>query len=167
MPKYKLLSTEELNQLEEIFVNFLAANSITAQDWVRIKATDQNQMNSLIEQFSDVVYEKTLSNVKLLEKRLPNKILMYKIDKDKIILEGLEVVGDSPLDFRQEFNLMDLNRLFTNPNLEVSFIEGRKPYFEDKNKEIFDLMESGAMISQNSALFDALYLLKNDYAEEE
>ncbi len=167
MAKYRLLSTEELTQLEQIFINFLAVNSITAQDWNKIKSNDINRMNLLIEEFSDVVFEKTLNNVTLLEKRLANKILIYKITEDNILLTGIEVDGDNPLDFRNEFNLVDLNKLFSNPDLELSFIEGTKPFFEEKNKEVFDLMESGAMISQNDVLYKALHELKSNYSEEE
>jgi len=167
MAKYRVLTTDELDQLEQIFINFLAANSITAQDWEKIKSSDIDKMNSLINEFSDVVFEKTLSNVTLLEKRLSDKILMYKITDEGIILEGLEVIGNNPLDFRLEFNLTELNNLFSNPDLDISFIEGTKPFFEDKNKEVFDLMESGAMISQNDALYDAFKLLKKDYSIEE
>ena len=167
MAKYRVLTTDELDQLEQIFINFLAANSITAQDWEKIKSSEIDKMNSLINEFSDVVFEKTLSNVTLLEKRLSDKILMYKITDEGIILEGLEVIGNNPLDFRLEFNLTELNNLFSNPDLDISFIEGTKPFFEDKNKEVFDLMESGAMISQNDALYDAFKLLKKDYSIEE
>lgn len=166
MVKYRRLSTEELSELEQIFINFLAANSITSQDWEKIKTSDTERMDKLIEEFSDVVFEKTLSNVKLLEKRLSKKILMYRFTDKTVILEGIEASDKSPMDFRNEFNFSDITNLLNSPDVEVSFIEGTKPYFEDKNKEIFDLMESGAMISQNEVLFDALIKLKEEYSEE-
>ncbi len=166
MPKYRLLTEEELKQLEGVFINFLAANSITASDWERIKKEDKEKMNSLIKQFSDVVFEKTLANVELLEKRLSNKLLMYKFSNEDIILLGMEIIGDSPMDFREEFNISQLAELFENENLNISFIIGTKPMFEDKKKEIFDLMETGAMISQNKELFSALEKLKNVYGEK-
>lgn len=166
MPKYRLLTEEELKQLEGVFINFLAANSITASDWERIKKEDKEKMNSLIKQFSDVVFEKTLANVELLEKRLSNKLLMYKFSNEDIVLLGMEIIGDSPMDFREEFNISQLAELFENENLNISFIIGTKPMFEDKKKEIFDLMETGAMISQNKELFTALEKLKNVYGEK-
>ena len=166
MPKYRLLTEEELKQLEGVFINFLAANSITASDWERVKKEDKEKMNSLIKQFSDVVFEKTLANVELLEKRLSNKLLMYKFSNEDIILLGMEIIGDSPMDFREEFNISQLAELFENENLNISFIIGTKPMFEDKKKEIFDLMETGAMISQNKELFTALEKLKNVYGEK-
>jgi len=165
MPKYRLLTDEELNQLEGVFINFLAANSITASDWEMIKNKDIDKMDQLIEQFSDVVFEKTLANINLLEKRLHNKLLMYKFSENKINLLGIEIIKNCPIDFREEFNLSELSGLFTDKDLEISFILGDKPYFEDRKKEIFDLMESGAMISQNKELFSALEKLKNAYGE--
>jgi len=167
MPKYRLLTEDELKQLEGVFINFLAANSITATDWEKIKTQNQEKMNSLIEQFSDVVFEKTLSNVELLEKRLKNKLLMYRFSQDDISLLGLEVIGDSPMDFRKEFSISQLADLFNDEKLNISFIIGTKPMFEDRKKEIFDLMESGAMISQNNELFDVLEKLQEVYGENE
>lgn len=167
MPKYRLLTEEELKQLEGVFINFLAANSITATDWEKIKTQDLEKMRSLIEQFSDVVFEKTLSNVELLEKRLKHKLLMYKFSDNDITLLGLEIIGDSPMDFRKEFNISQLADLFNDEKLNISFIIGTKPMFEDRKKEIFDLMESGAMISQNNELFAALEKLQEVYGENE
>ena len=166
MPKYRLLTDEELKQLEGVFINFLAANSITASDWEKIKTRDNEKMNSLIEQFSDVVFEKTLANVDLLEKRLANKLLMYKFTDEAIELLGIEVTGDSPINFTDEFNISQLSGLFTDDDLDISFILGDKPYFENREKEIFDLMESGAMISQNKELFSALEKLRDAYEEK-
>ena len=167
MPKYRLLTQEELKQLEGVFINFLAANSITACDWERIKKEDKEKTNSLIRQFSDVVFEKTLANVELLEKRLSNKLLMYKFSDEDITLLGLEIIGDSPMDFREEFNISQLSALFNDKNLNISFIIGTKPMFEDKKKEIFDLMESGAMISRNKELYEALEKLEKTYGENQ
>jgi len=166
MPKYRLLTTEELVQLEKIFINFLAANSTTAEDWNNIKANDSNKMNSLIEEFSDVVFEKTLDNVEYLEKRHSKKLLMYKFNEDHLLLEGIEIEGDTSFDFRDEFSLTALSDLFEDKSIKMTFIIGNKPYFEDFKKEAFDLMESGAMISQNKVLFEMIVKLRGEYSEE-
>lgn len=167
MAKYRTLSTDELTQLEEIFINFLAANSITADEWLKIKSENHSKMNLLIEEFSDVVFEKTLNNITLLEKRLPKKILMYKFNEDHLLLEGIEMEGDSSFDFRNGFNLSELNELIFDPKINISFIKGHKPYFEDFKKEAFDLMESGAMISKNELLFDSILKLREEFSQEE
>ncbi len=52
-----------LEDLKDIFVNFLAANSITFEDWKKIKKNDKERVEELIENFSDVVFEKSLSNI--------------------------------------------------------------------------------------------------------
>ena len=164
MPKYRTLTKDELKELEGIFINFLAAKSIPAGEWEKIKKNDKEKMNELIEEFSDVVFEKTLSNVKLLEKRTPSKILLYAPGDEGIELLGLEVQGDAGIDFTKEFTTSDILALFDeNNDAEVSFIMGTKPYFEDKKKEIFDLMQSGAMISPNVELMDFFRKLKENY----
>ena len=164
MPKYRLLTEEELKELQGVFVNFLAAKSIQVDEWEKIKKHDKEKLNALIEEFSDVVFEKTLSNVKLMEKREPHKYLMYSIDDDEIKLLGIEIKGDTKLDFTKGFSIKDIYDLFEKDNeTEVSFIIGHKPYFEDKNKEIFDLMQRGIEISQNEELYRIFKELKDNY----
>jgi len=167
MPKYRILTSDELMQLEKIFINFLTVNSITSDEWTKIMSSNKEKMNSLIEEFSDVVFEKTLSNIKFLENRHSKKILMYKFNKDHILLEGIEIENETSFDFRDKFSLEQLNGLFTDENIKISFIIGNKPYFEDPKKEAFDLMESGAMISQNKLLFDLIVKLREKYSESE
>jgi len=164
MPKYRLLTEDELKELEGIFINFLAAKSITADEWEKIKKKDKDKMRELLEEFSDVVFEKTLSNVRLLEKRTPSKILFFIPDDEGIELLGLEVQGDAGIDFTKEFTTDDILALFDeNNDTEVNFVMGKKPYFEDRKKEIFDLMQSGAMISQNDEFLNFFRQLKETY----
>jgi len=65
--KYRRLSSEELEQLQDNFIRFLAAQSITGMDWTTMKTANPERAEELIEQFSDVVIEKTLHNVEYLE----------------------------------------------------------------------------------------------------
>ena len=53
--KYRPLHPEELENLREDFVQFLAANSIAGDDWVKLKKEMPDQANQLIEMFSDLV----------------------------------------------------------------------------------------------------------------
>jgi len=50
--KYRRLRREELEELEPQFIRFLAAQSIPAQDWSKLKVTDEKRANVLIDQFS-------------------------------------------------------------------------------------------------------------------
>ena len=56
--KYRVLSTKELEPLKDDFIKFLSANTITGEDWAKIKSSKPNQALKLIEVFSDIVWEK-------------------------------------------------------------------------------------------------------------
>ena len=45
--KYRILSKEELEPLKDDFIKFLSANTITGEDWVKIKAEKPEEANTL------------------------------------------------------------------------------------------------------------------------
>ena len=56
--KYKRLASQELEALEKEFINYLATEQITADEWVKMKETTPEKSEELIDVFSDMVYEK-------------------------------------------------------------------------------------------------------------
>ena len=165
MTKYRRLNIEELEALETEFVRFLAAQSITADDWIKIKKEDKKRENELLDTFSDVVIEKSIYNVKYLEQRTEKRMLCYKVEEKEILLQGIEIGTDITFDFREEFPLSKLVTMFEDPNTDINFILGNKDISENKLKEVFDLIEEGAMISLGSELYDFIGTLKEHFAE--
>ena len=53
--KYTRIPSDELEKLEDEFVNFLVVNGITADDWVAIKENEPMNAAEIVDQFSDVV----------------------------------------------------------------------------------------------------------------
>jgi len=43
--RFRRLTTEELEQLEEDFVHFLAASQITAKDWEKLKEKNEAKVH--------------------------------------------------------------------------------------------------------------------------
>ncbi len=159
MPKYRLLTEKELEDLKDIFVNFLAANSITFEDWKKIKKNDKERVEELIGNFSDVVFEKSLSNIKYLEKREPQRLYTYKVNEDSIDLLGIEVKGKSPIDFTSEFELSSLKDIMIQSDVDYSIIKGNKQSGDNIKKDIFDWLESGVFISKDNVLYDIIKTL--------
>ena len=52
--KYRILSKEELEPLKDDFIKFLSANTITGEDWVKIKAEKPKEANKLLGMFCDL-----------------------------------------------------------------------------------------------------------------
>lgn len=149
--KYRRLSIEELQNLEQRFIQFLVANTITGADWTKIKQKDPEKASRMIDIFSEMMFETTLKKVKYLKSRTAKEIKVFKYDEDKIILMGLVADEKTPVDFNQ---LVDLKEIM-NHTEGLSIYRTEKKYDTNREQELFNMMESGSLITDNQ-LFDLL-----------
>ncbi len=154
--KYRILTIDELKELEQEFVRFLASHSITADDWIQIKKDKIDKANSLIEIFSDIVFDKILSKVDFLEHRRTKDVRVYQLLDDKIIMLGIIADEKTNLDFTQNKSPQEMLIQLQQSGGKVNFFSGEKKFKFTKEKEAFLLMEEGALISKDSTLFNAL-----------
>jgi len=157
---YRRLTLAELSELETAFARFLAVNGIPADDWVKIKAEDQKRTNELIDSFSDVVFHETLTKLEYLDFKSNKEIRTFQCQADKIILRGLIVDGDSTIDFTQNKDPKTMLAAMQQSDAKLSMYVSEKKY-KDNNRELelFGMMESGALISDGT-LFNLLVSLK-------
>jgi hypothetical protein len=163
MVKYRRLTLDELEQLEDSFIRFLAAQSITGEDWQTIREKEPDRHVELIDQFSDVVIEKTLHNVHILEHRTSKRILFFQFLDHEAKLYGLEWERELPIDLAGGFAVKDLVSLMENTDYKYSVLSGKRPYEREKKMEIFSIIEKGAQIPANKDLFNFVlkYIKKN------
>lgn len=159
--KYRRLRPEELAELESEFIQFLAANTITGEEWEKIKKETPDKAERLIELFSDIVFEKTLSNIQYLEHKSPRDIKTFHCLPDKIVLNGLRIKGDSALDFTQQTDPHQMLQLLQLSGAGLQLYTAEKKYQDSREQELFRLMESGALISRDGALFKTLEAAKS------
>lgn len=158
--KYRKLTQAELQELEKEFIQFLATNQITAQDWGKLKVTSPDKVNGLIEVFSDIVFDKILSQVEYLEWKRKSDIRTFKLEAEKIEMLGVRIVGPSTLDFRGDDTPEQMMAKMNSANANLQLFAGEKAYNKSKQMEAFQLMEQGALISKDGAMFKALRTLK-------
>ena len=65
--KYTRLTKEQFEELNQEFINFLATQSITADEWKDIKEQKPEVAEEELDVFSDLVWEGVLSKVAYLE----------------------------------------------------------------------------------------------------
>jgi len=159
MPKYRRLSLEELKQLEDSFIRFLAAQSITGADWKKISEDEADRSVQLIDAFSDVVMEKTLHNVKNLEQRLPGRIVFYKFYDKHAIMIGLELKEGQNYDMSKDFSWIELAEVLEKEKDKFSFLSGRKEYIKSRSEEVFEILQQGCQISENEDNFNSMLSL--------
>lgn len=144
--KYKRLTIEELQALEKEFIQFLASAQITAQDWEKIKTSEIDKANELIDVFSDVVYDNVLSKIKFLEYRDAKTLNIFNCSEKQITLVGLRVKEQSTLDLTAP----DIFTQWNNSNTSaVNVIKTEKAYSKERGTEVFELLQSGCLITDD------------------
>ncbi len=156
--KYRRLTIEELNGLEKEFIDFLVINGIEAKEWESIKDEKSEHAEKIIEAFSDVVFESIMIKTQFLDFVSSTSLLSFQCLEDRVILMGMES-KDKRIDFtRSDF----LERLKRGECLKyIKVIKHEKPYNDNREKELFHMIETGCHISDGS-WFKAIALLSVD-----
>ena len=146
--KYRQLTKEQFESLHEEFSKFLATQSIDVNEWTTIKNENPSLAEEEMNLFSDVVWEDVLTRTKYLEHFSPKTINLFKCNDTEMKRIVVKVERDIDLLTENGYNWLIENY----NNQEVSFLQGSKKYSEERNPEIFDLIEKGSSIS-NGELF--------------
>lgn len=156
--KYRSLRLDELEALEPQFIRFLAVHSITSEDWVKMKVEHPEKVDELINNFSDMIFDTTLKKVEYLEIKRPSEIQTFHCEAEKITLFGLRVEGPSNLDFTKDVSPEQMMGQIKLSGAKLKLFNGQKNYSKERELELFEMMERGALISKDGYLFN---LLKN------
>lgn len=154
--KFRRLTIEELEPLEPSFIQFLVANTITGPDWVKIKADEPEKADGLLDIFSDIAFERIIKNIEYLEFHTPSDIKTFHCAADTIVLHGLRINGDSPVDFATDATFEAIVRQMDAAGAQLQIYSAQKSYHPNREQELFDMLEAGARISRDGALFKAI-----------
>ena len=144
MVRYKRLGKDELAVLEKKFVEFLAAQNILADDWAKIKITEPEEAERIIDKFSDLVYGSVLNNAAFLEKRTRHALYCYQCLPDRFVLVALELDTNSDFDLRNS-NTANIGTITSNGKMSV--YTTNKFYTKSKAEEVFEMMKMGCEIT--------------------
>lgn len=152
--RFRRLTTEELDALEEDFVHFLASNQITAKEWLALKEQNSERVHELIDLFSDIVLEKVFSKIDCLQHRTKDTIRVFYCQDDKITMTGLQI-SDPNKDLTNPEDLAVL----ANPNTldgSVKVFQMEKVYGQERSDEVFSMMYKDGCQMADKSMFDAL-----------
>ncbi|MFL5728677.1 MAG: DUF6495 family protein [Cytophagaceae bacterium] len=154
MPKYRHLTFEELQELEKEFIDFLVLNSITAEDWVKMKKKSPEHAGTLLELFSDVVFESILRKIQFLELRTPKELISCQCLEEQMVIVGMKAPASSNADFTDQNYIQ---QAFLNPPAELKVYTKTKKYLSDRQTDLFAMTEAGYTITDGK-LFKTLSL---------
>lgn len=142
--KYRQLTKEQFESLHEEFAKFLATQSIDAREWTKIKEEKPMVAEEELNIFSDLVWDDVLSKTKYIEHFSKTKVNLFKCDATEIHRIAIQVTWDIDLLAQEGFEWLMQNPM----DNSVEIFKGSKPYNDDRNLEIFDLIEKGSTISK-------------------
>ncbi len=158
--KYRRLQLDELKELERDFIKYLAVNAITGEDWEKIKMEKPEQAEAHLDTFSDLIFERTLQSVEYLELKTPKDLRTFHCEQDKISMLGLLVEGETQLDLTRNDGPEQMMQMLQVSGAKLKMYSGQRAYREEREMELFKLMEQGALISRDGGMYKLLLQLK-------
>lgn len=153
--KYSRLTKEQFEELHQEFINFLATQSITSDEWSYIKTNKPEVAEQELDVFSDLVWEGVLNQAKYLEHISPQQIHLFHLAETNMHVIAIKLTIDTvDLTTKEGFNWLRDNLL----DEAVEFLQANKTYSEDKNLDKFKLIQQGSNITKGELFnyFDKL-----------
>jgi hypothetical protein len=143
--KYTRLTKEQFEDLHQEFINFLATQSITGDEWDTLKVNRPEIAEQELDVFSDLVWEGALSQAKFLENISPKLLFLFNLGDGDISLISLKILDENQ-DITTKEGYAWLQQNYMNDSVE--FFTATKAYTEDRNLDAFTLIQQGAVITK-------------------
>ncbi|WP_299887332.1 DUF6495 family protein [uncultured Lacinutrix sp.] len=154
--KYSRLTKEQFEELHQEFINFLATQSITGDEWQDIKTNKPEVAEQELDIFSDLVWEGVLNQAKYLEHISPKEIHLFALNEDHMHLIGIKVKAEQDLTTAEGFTWLRENLMHD----DVEFVQAKKDYSDDKNLDRFTFIQQGSNITKGE-LYNYMFKLIN------
>lgn len=143
--KYTRLTKEQLEELHQEFINFLATQSITKSEWDDIKANKPEVAEEELDIFSDLVWEGVLTKVKYLENISKQQMHLFHLTDKEMKLIAVKVLNPE-IDLTTKVGFDWFKRNWQSDF--VDYMTASKAYTEDRNQNKFELIRQGAVITK-------------------
>lgn len=155
--KYTRLTKEQLEELHPEFVNFLATQSIDKKEWDEIKASKPLVVEQEIDVFSDMIWDKALTNVNFIDHFSKNHIFLFKCVKENVFSYVINST-DPSTDFLSADGINWLSENIFSDSVQIQ--QGKKDISEGRNESLFEIIKKGGIISKGELFSKLEALLK-------
>ncbi|WP_430408949.1 DUF6495 family protein [Kordia sp.] len=143
--KYTRLTKEQLEELHQEFINFLATQSITADEWATLKTEKPAVAEQEIDVFSDLVWEGVLKQANYLENVSPQHMYLFHLGENEMKLIAIKILQEGiDITTKEGFNWLRDN--YATEKVEI--LTANKAYSEDRNADKFALVQQGSNITK-------------------
>ena len=143
--KYRRLTKEQLEELHQEFINFLATQSITATEWEQLKKDKPEVAEEEIDVFSDLIWEGVLNKVNYLENISERHMHLFHLEEKEMKLISVKVMNPE-IDLRTKEGFGWFKKNWQSDFVE--YLTASKAYSNDKNADKFELIKQGAVITK-------------------
>ena len=142
--KYSRLTIEQFEELHQEFINFLATQSVTADEWKNLKENKPELAEMELDVFSDLIWEGVLKSAQYLEHISPQHMHLFSINNDHMHVIAVTLKNDVDMTTKEGFSWLRENLM----DEHVAFLQAKKTYSEDRNLDIFKLIQQGSVITK-------------------
>lgn len=142
--KYARLTKEQFEELHQEFINFLATQSVTADEWENLKTNKPELAEMELDVFSDLIWEGVLNKAEYLENISPQHMYLFHLGENKMHAIVLNIKNEVDIPTKEGYNWLRENLMDEN----VEFLQADKDYTNDKNLDKFKMVEQGAVITK-------------------
>lgn len=143
--KYARLTKEQLEELHQEFINFLATQSITADEWNTLKTEKPAVAEQEIDVFSDLVWEGVLKQATYLENISSNHMYLFHLGENAMKLIAVKILKEG-VDITTKEGFAWLRDNYSTEEVEI--LTANKEYSEDRNADKFALVQQGSNITK-------------------
>jgi len=143
--KYTRLTKEQFEELSQEFINFLATQSITAEEWKQIKQEKPEVAEQELDIFSDLVWEGVLLKAKYLENIAPKQMFLFKLEELEMHLIAVKILNEE-INITTSEGYKWLQENYMNDGVE--FFTSSKTYSKERNEDIFAIILQGSVITK-------------------
>lgn len=145
--KYTRLTEEQLAELKDEFITFLATQSITGKEWRSIKEEQPRVAEEELDIFSDLVWEGVIAKVEFLENISAQHMHLFHCAEKEMTLISIKILNpEIDLGTKEGFNWFRKNW----QSDFVEYVTASKAYSTDKNLDKFELIQKGASITKGA-----------------
>jgi Family of unknown function (DUF6495) len=145
--KYRILTNEELQLLEQDFVSFLIVNGVEGDLWSKINQEEPNKAIELVELFSDTVLQRVYEKIYYLENRSVDSCMVFHVGTTDMELMVISKKAKAKIDLSTPELIHDA--LVQNIT-QLDFFTSRKPLSKTREEEVHDLITSGCVLSDKA-----------------
>ena len=143
--KYSRLTKEQFEELHQEFINFLATQSITADEWANLKQNKPELAETELDVFSDLIWEGVLNQAEYLEHISSQHMYLFYLGEDHMSAIVLNLKNDEvDITTNEGYQWLRDNLM----DEDVEFFQADKDYSDDKNLDKFKMIEQGAVITK-------------------